>query len=51
MFTLPDLCLKKLNVSNVAKLYTPFSSRTEVFHEVPEAKILLHEVEMATLGS
>ncbi len=51
MFTLPDLCLGKLNTSNVAKLYTPISSRTEVFHEVPEAQILSPETWMPIKGN
>jgi hypothetical protein len=51
MFTLPDFCLKKLNASNVAKLYTPNSSRTEVLHEVPSAEIILHETWMPIKGN
>ena len=51
MFTLPDLCLKKLNTINVAKLYTHNSSRTEVFHEVPEADILSPETWMPIKGN
>jgi hypothetical protein len=51
MFTLPDLCLEKLNASNVAKLCTLVSARTEVFHEVPEAEILSHETWMPIKGN
>ena len=51
MFTLPDFCLKKLNTSNVAKLYTPNSSRTEVLHEVPAAEIMSHETWMPIKGN
>jgi hypothetical protein len=43
--------LKKLNTSNVAKWYTPISSRTEVFHEVPEADILSPETWMPIKGN
>jgi hypothetical protein len=51
MFTLPDFCLKKLNTSNVAKLYTPNSSRTEVLHEVRSAEIMSHETWMPIKGN